>query len=203
MAKKKNSDHPPRVQTFATFLKESAGIIAAIAALLTAIVGLMTIFRGGSTRPLFPTHTPDKDNCIIYKMGNVAMEVPANEGLHELYIIPSENSLKDPHLLVFEANGDVVGLAYFTFDKTTSRFILTSVVDNYCYEIPQSTSGVVQQVAFDNGNEQRIKLSNGKEYILKLLLLSRLSGDERWDKRSTDQSQIECLQDGLPILPGS
>ncbi|MGA2489603.1 MAG: hypothetical protein ABSF99_05385, partial [Anaerolineales bacterium] len=36
-----------------------------------------------------------------------------------------------------------------------------------------------------------------------LTLLSHLNGYERWDKWLTDQSQIECIQDRLPILPGS
>ena len=34
-------------------------------------------------------------------------------------------------------------------------------------------------------------------------LLSRASGDERWDIRFPDQSTIECVKDGLPIFPGS
>jgi hypothetical protein len=33
-----------------------------------------------------------------------------------------------------------------------------------------------------------------------MLLLSRLDGQESWDKRCTDQSPIECVQDRLPIL---
>lgn len=157
-----------RLQTVSTFLKDSAALITAITALVGALVGLLLLFKDRNIT-LFAEPTPESA-CLNYKRGFIPTVVLSNQGLQELYFIQSEETLIQPRLLVFEdASGEVVGMTIFTFDVSETKFVLRSIVDRNCYEVPQGDDNVIQPIPFSNGETGSVRLSDKKTYLLRLV----------------------------------
>jgi hypothetical protein len=161
--------NPSNIQKITNFLKEFAGLIIAMAALLSAIA----IWFGkseGNNIILFPTGTPES-YCINYKSGNLVYELTANTGLQDIAILPTQDVLTGPFFLeLHRTNGEIAGLIQFAHNKDNNEFILKSIVDRYCYEVPQTEQNRIESIPAPNGDFVKIILSDEKIYKLKLFL---------------------------------
>ena len=130
---------------------------------------LYFLFGKAINQPLFPTATPGT-NCVSYERGFIQIGIMANQGLQDLYLVQSEENLTQPHLLAFQTeDGKRAGETMFEYDLPDTQFILKSIVDRNCYEVPQGNNNVVQPMSIKNGETAPIKLSGNKSYKLKLL----------------------------------